>query len=45
MTSRGLEIPLETNWEIVVKFSTQFGSKCITCDVLNFFFQVSGGKG
>ena len=45
MTSRGLEIPLETNWEIEVKFSTQFGSKCIACDVLNFiFFPGIGGK-
>lgn len=46
VASYGLKIQLESNWEIEVKFNTQFGSKCIGCDILNFFFfsHVSGEK-
>ena len=44
VASYGLKIQLESNLEIEVKFNTQFGSKCIGCDILIFFFHVLGEK-
>ena len=44
VASHGLEIPLESTWEIEVKFNTQFGSKSIGYHILKVFSQVSRKK-